>query len=95
MAHWDIHTDEIPLGEGRRAYPNVRAIMGGFDNKPGSVLYEGGKEEVQAQALAYVAEGGRTGYVLSADCSLKPDVSYERIRWVGEALESISQPVEE
>ena len=54
------------------------------------ILYEGTKEQVQAQALAYVAEGGRTGYVLSADCSLKPDVNYERIRWVGEALDSIA-----
>ena len=93
VAHWDIHTDEIPLSKGREAYPNVRAIMGGFDNKAGSVLYEGTKEEVQAQTLAYVAEGGRTGFVLSADCSLNPGISYERLRWVGEALESIAQPV--
>lgn len=93
VAHWDIHTDEIPLSRGRDTYPNVRAIMGGFDNKPDSVLYKGTKEEVQAQTLAYVAEGGRTGYVLAADCSLQPGVSYERLRWVGEALESIVQPV--
>lgn len=54
--------------------------MGGFDNKAGSVLCEGSKEEVQAQTLAYVAEGGRTGFVLSADCSLKPDINYVRLR---------------
>ncbi len=94
VAHWDIHTDEIPLSEGRKAYPNVRAIMGGFNNKPGSVLYEGSKEEVQARAWAYAAEGGRTGYVLSADCSLKPDVDYERLRWVVEAMDAIAQDVQ-
>ena len=88
-AHWDIHTDEIPLAEGRKTYPNVRAIMGGFDNKPGSVIYTGTKEEVQAQALAYVAEGGRTGYVLSSDCSLAPTIDYERILWIREALDSL------
>lgn len=89
VAHWDIHTDGIPLGAGRSTYPNVRAIMGGFDNKPGSILYEGTKEAVQAQARAYAAEGGATGFVLSADCSLKPDIDYQRLRWVGEALESL------
>lgn len=93
-AHWDIHTDEIPLSQGRAAYPNVRAIMGGFNNKPGSVLYEGTKAEVQAQALAYVKEGGPTGYVLSADCSISPDIDYKRLRWIEEALESIAKPVE-
>lgn len=93
-AHWDIHTDEIPLCEGRKTYPNVRAIMGGFNNKPGSLLYEGTKEQVQVQTLEYVREGGRSGYVVSADCSLSPDVSYQRLRWVVEALDSIAQPVE-
>ncbi len=73
---------------------NVRAIMGGVNNKPGSVLYEGSKEEVQARAWAYAAEGGRTGYVLSADCSLKPDVDYERLRWVVEAMDAIAQNVQ-
>lgn len=30
VAHWDIHTEQIPLREGRKSYPNVRAIMGGL-----------------------------------------------------------------
>ena len=93
VAHWDIHTEEIPLRRGRATYPNVRAIMGGFDNKPGSVLYAGTREEVQAQARAYVEEGGRTGFILSADCSIRPDTDYARIRWIGEALEDMAQPV--
>lgn len=93
-AHWDIHTEEIPLADGRKTYPNVHAIMGGFDNKAGSILYEGTKEQVMAQTLEYVEQGGRTGYVVSADCSLKPDVDYKRIRWVGEALDSIAVSVD-
>lgn len=41
----------------------------------------------------YVEEGGRTGFILSADCSIRPDTDYARIRWIGEALEDMAQPV--
>lgn len=87
--HWDQHLDWVNLAEGRVLFPNKRAIMGGFDNRPGSVLYTGDKETIQAMTRAYVKSGGTTGYLLSADCTLAPDIPYAHLRWVGEALEDM------
>lgn len=86
VIHWDQHLDWINLAEGRVLFPNKRAIMGGFDNRPGAPLYMGQKEKIQELTRAYVRMGGRTGFLLSADCTLMPNISYEHLRWVGEAL---------
>lgn len=87
--HWDQHLDWVNLAEGRVLFPNKRAIMGGFDNRPGTLLYTGTREMIQAMTKAYVKCGGDTGFLLSADCTLSPDISYEHLRWVGEALQNI------
>lgn len=87
--HWDQHLDWVNLAEGRVLFPNKRAIMGGFDNRPGSVLYTGDKQTIQSLTRAYVNCGGSTGYILSADCTLAPEIPYEHLRWVGEALQNI------
>lgn len=87
--HWDQHLDGLSLAEGRVMFPNKRAIMGGFDNRPGTLLYTGTKEKIQAMTEAYVRSAGRTGFLLSADCTLAPNVPYEHLRWVSEALEKL------
>lgn len=89
-AHWDIHTDGISLMQGKDYFPNKRAIMGGFDNKEGSILYTGTKEQVQQAVNEMVQQGGRTSYILSADCSLLPSVDYQRLIWVREALDALA-----
>ena len=87
---WDQHTDKLPISEARATFKNCRAIMGGFDNKQGTFFYTAGKDEVKAKAKEYARAGGKTGFILSADCSLTENFSYERIRWVGEALEELA-----
>ncbi|MDD4797645.1 MAG: uroporphyrinogen decarboxylase family protein [Eubacteriales bacterium] len=89
VIHWDVHTDALPLAQGQAFFTHKRATMGGFQNKAGSVLYDGDKAAITAATLDIVAQAGRTGHIVGADCSLLPHVSYERLRWVGEALESL------
>lgn len=89
VLHWDQHTDQIYIPEAREYFPNKRAIMGGFDNHAGSLLYTSSKEDLKAMTKEYVKSGGSTGFIMSADCSLIPEVDYARLRWIGEALEEI------
>ncbi len=88
--HWDQHLDRVSLAEGRDLFPNKRAIMGGFDHREGSALYTGSRDLIQAMTRSYVCAGGRTGFILSADCTLAPEIPYEHLRWVGETLWDIS-----
>lgn len=90
VIHWDQHTESISLAEGKVLYKNKRAIMGGFDHKPGTVLFHGSKEDIQALTKEYARSGGKTGFILSADCSLMEHLTAERARWVREALEEFS-----
>ena len=88
---WGQHTEGISLAEGKVLFKNTRAIMGGFDHKPGTVLFTGSKEEIQALTKEYVRSGGKTGFILSADCSLMEHLTQERAGWVREALEQAAQ----
>ena len=90
IMHWDQHTDHLPIGRARGYFTGSRALMAGFDNKPGTFLYTADKPAVKEMAKSYAREGGDTGFLLSADCSLDESFPYERIRWVGEALEELA-----
>lgn len=86
VIHWDQHIEGISIAEGKVLYPNKRAIMAGFDNRPGSFLYRADEGQIKAMAQAYAEAGGATGFILTADCTLQADIPYERLRWVGAAL---------
>ena len=57
-------------------------ILGGFDNRPGTLLYTAGKEEIEKETASLIEQGGRRGYIIGADCSLHDELPMERIRWV-------------
>ena len=40
------------------------------------------KEEIEAEAARLIAQGGKTGYILGADCSIHDELPVERIRWI-------------
>ena len=79
----------MSLAEGKQFFTHCNSVMGGFQNKDGSILYEGAKEEIQRFVVDLVAETGPQGMIIASDCSLHSDVPYERLRWVGEALDSL------
>jgi uroporphyrinogen decarboxylase len=90
VIHWDQHTDRMPIEEAQVIFKNRRALMAGFDNKPGTFFYTADKADVKAVAKNYARQGGKTGFILSSDCSLVESFPYERICWVGEALEELA-----
>ena len=64
-------------------------VWGGFDIRKGSLIYTGTREEIEAEVADLIAAGGRTGYILGADCSLGGDLNPERIRWAAEAARKL------
>ena len=42
-----------------------------------------------SEAGGVAVQGGKTGYILGADCSMNGSLPEERIRWVAEAARKI------
>lgn len=87
--HWDVHTDQLALAEGRDFFTHKRAVMGGFNNKEGSLIYTGSQAEVMAETAKIVKEAGPTGLILSSDCSLLETIDHRRVHWVADALDAL------
>ena len=85
--HWDVHTDHLTLAQGREFFSNKKAVMGGFNNKEGSVIYTASREAIINKTQEIIQRTGDTGLIISSDCSLLEDVEHSRVRWVREGLE--------
>ena len=72
-----------------------KACLGGFESlhREGmtnqGLLHEGTKEEVQAFTKNLIAEFGKKGLLLGADCTIDSAIDHERIRWVVEAAREV------
>lgn len=79
--NWAIYIEGLPLWEGKKLFGG-RAVLGGFDNRPGGILYQGTRQQVEAACEELIANTGHTGVLFGADCTLPADVDITRIRWV-------------
>lgn len=87
MISWASCTDGMNAREAS-AYYGGRPVWGGFDNRQGSLIQVGTKEEIQAETKRLIQESGKTGFILGPDCSL-PKMEPERIRWIAEASREV------
>ena len=78
---WAVHVEKISLGQGKAMFGG-RAVIGGFANVPGSLLETGARAEIEAFTMKLLAEAGRTGVILGADCTLPSSIDLERLKWV-------------
>lgn len=74
----------VSLKNGKEIFKG-KAVIGGFANIKDGVLYSGTKDEVQAETKRLLAEAGKTGIILGADCTIPRDIDFERLEWVREA----------
>lgn len=84
---WSRYIDIMDIQEAKKHFGCT--VWGGFDNRAGTTLYTASREELEKEVRALIEQGGKTGYILGADCSLHNDLPEERIRWVVEAARKI------
>jgi uroporphyrinogen decarboxylase len=84
VINWAAVCEGIPLGEGKKIFGN-KPVIGGFDNTVQGVLYRGTEEEIKAETRRILAESGRTGVILGADCTIPRGIDLQHLQWVREA----------
>ncbi len=87
MVNWDVDVERVKLKDGRD-YFGGRVLLGGLNNRPGTVLPSGSREEVHDAVRRVLREAEGSRFILGADCSLPTDVDPQRVRWVIEAVEN-------
>lgn len=92
--HWGVHIEkDLDLKQAREYFPKGTTIMGGFDNRPQSILYHGTEQEVKDYTKGLIDAAGSQGYIISADCSVAHDIPLERFRWIKEAAQEYAEGI--
>lgn len=86
--NWAVGPENISLKEGQELFGG-RTVLGGFENTNQSLIYKGSKKEIQEEAKRLVAENGRKGIIIGADCTIPSDIEVERIEWIRQALAEV------
>lgn len=84
---WSRFIDIMDIQQAKKQFGCT--VWGGFDNRAGSLLYTATREKLENEVRSLIEQGGKTGYILGADCSLGNELPEERIRWVVEAARGI------
>ena len=79
--NWAVNVEGVSLTEGKKIFGGA-AVIGGFANTADSPLYRGSRAEIEALTEKLLAETGKTGILLGADCTVPDDFSVERLEWV-------------
>ena len=87
VVSWSRYIDIMDIQEAKKVFGCT--VWGGFDNRPGTLLYTGTREEIEAEVRSLIEQGGKSGYILGADCSIHDELPEEKIRWVVEAARKI------
>ncbi len=84
---WSRYMDIMDIQEAKRHFGTT--VWGGFDNRSGTFLYTAGREEIEKETEKLIQQGGKSGYIVGADCSIHNELPVEKIRWVVDAARSI------
>ena len=79
--NWATHTEGISLAQGKEIF-NGKAVLGGFDNNPGSILYNADQFALEKEINNILDEAGIKGVALGADCTISSDISLERLELI-------------
>lgn len=89
IVNWAVHAEDLNLKDGKKFFAG-KALIGGFDNTKESVLYKGTKEEVEAYVEQLLADVGKEGIIIGADCTVPSDIEIERLKWVRDKAAALS-----
>lgn len=92
--NWAVYVEKLSLAEGRDFFSG-KACLGGFESlhREGmtnqGLLHEGTRDEIRAFTKNLIADFGKTGLILGADCTVDSAIDHDRIRWVVEAAREV------
>ncbi|MDX5629103.1 MULTISPECIES: hypothetical protein [unclassified Brenneria] len=86
--NWATCVEKISLEEGRKLFVD-KAILGGFDNTPQGALYKGNPSEIEKQTRDIIAQNGKAGLLLGADCSVPKDIDFKNIQFAARIANDI------
>lgn len=89
VVNWAVNVEGVSLSEGKKLFGG-KAVIGGFDNRPGGILHTGSKEDIEALTEKLLRESGKVGIILGADCTIPGDIDVNRLDWVRNKAKSIS-----
>lgn len=75
--NWAVHESGVSLRAGAELFG--KPVLGGLDDRSG-VLVDGSPADITAAVQRVIAETGRDGLILGADCTLPTEISPARIR---------------
>ena len=87
VVSWSRFFDIMDIGKAKEHFGCT--VWGGFDNRPGTFLYTADRAQIERETEALIAQGGKKGFILGADCSIHDGLPEEKIRWVTEKAHSI------
>lgn len=76
MYNWDVHRSGLSLEEGRKLFN--APILGGLDNH--GLLDVASIEEIVSETKKVIAEFGRKGFMLGADCTVPKTIDVARLK---------------
>lgn len=83
--NWACFVEDMDLTQGK-AFFGGKCVLGGFDNRPGGVLYSGTREDIMAYTRQLMQQCTEPGMMLGADCTLPRGIDIQRIQWVLDAV---------
>ncbi len=86
--NWAVTVEGVSLKEGKKLFGG-RTVIGGFGNTKQSLLYAGGREDIERYTQDLIEDTGRTGVILGADCTVPADIDVHRLKWVRDKAASL------
>lgn len=89
--NWATHTEKIALAEGK-AFFGGAAVLGGFDNNPGTIIDTGNPETLKQTVKTLIEANGYRGFIMGADCSIPNDIDDRQVRIIRDACHEFINP---
>jgi uroporphyrinogen decarboxylase len=81
--NWAVNVEGVSLAEGKKLFGGA-AVIGGFANTADDIIYKGSRKEIEDCTEKLIADAGKQGVILGADCTVPDDTPFEHFEWVRE-----------
>ena len=90
IVNWATHAENVSLKEGKKLFGG-KAVLGGFDNNPGTFLYTASDAEIKSYVTSILDECGKKGIIVGADCTVDPAIGFERLKYVKKVVDEYNK----